>query len=557
MDSDADHSLLVGWSTEEADGTSTKDGGSSRTETLNSGPPVDIEFSFSVHKKLTTSDAMTPAVTPSSPSSDLDDVSVSSQKSMTLDQDDDYYYYRRDVTADNEANDDESVDHLSVLMGGDCTEDLDREAFLQAMNEADDSLREDCSRGKNFISESNLDLFQESIGELVPPNVISTKQNGPGQLFRESVNSQVTIDISEREAAFEPSTLDADISHLEVVSLKLKIAELQAELQVKEHNCATKYKSIIAHYSKKNAALEDANQDMRKQLRDMEQYIKLEKDETRRVQSMMQHKISELKKNNDKLENQVHILKRTNLRFNPVAFSRSNSFNAPETVQRRATIDNGLRGFHHTLCQDESQLTSSNKDITNNIQRHSSRWSNWIDNKLKFGPHRGRSGSDHGAGIGGDKKQLVHNTRNILRKKYENSIGHIENEKRPAISNVANFDDEEMKTSGNAKETNNIDTTANESFIRSSTVLVETFSPKPRSQKKGKKHHIRGFSLPDIFALDSSTNDDDERSFADGELWDGQDDTGDASSVASSVANSVAYSVISAQSLPVFRVWST
>ncbi|KAL7464609.1 hypothetical protein ACHAXS_004945 [Conticribra weissflogii] len=553
-----DHSLLVGWSTEEADGTSTTDGRSNGTETLNSGPPVDIEFSFSVHKKLITSNTMTPAVTPPPPPPDLDDASVSSQKSMTLDHDDDYYYYRRDVTADNEANDDESVDHLSVLMGGDCREVLDREAFLHAMNEADDYIQNGCSVGKDFISESNLDLFEESIGELVLPNVIPTNQKWPSQPFRESVNSQVTIDISEREAVFEPETSDAGFSHSDVVSLKLKIAELQAELQVKEHNCATKYKSIIAHYTQKNAELEDANQDMRKQLRDMEQYIELEKDETRRVQSMMQQKISELKKHNDKLETQVHILKRTKLRSNPAAFSRSNSFNAPEQIQRRATIDSGLRDFHPTLCHGESGHTTCNNDFTSHVQRQSSRWSNWIDNKLKFGPHRGRSGSDNGATSGDDEKQLEHNTRNILRKKSEQKIGQIEHEKKPAMSHVAVFDDGELKTLGNENELNSIRNTANDPFIRNSTVLIETFPSKPRSLKKCKKHNSRGFSLslPDIFALDSSTVDDDAKSFADGELWDGQDDTDDNCSIAS-FASSVACSEISAQSAPVFHVWST
>ena len=237
---------------------------------------------------------------------DWDNVSVSSVKSMPLAEDDDYYYYRGDhVEKEETADSDDDVDHLSVLFGGD---DDASTSYSDREKEAEDSF--------HFSD----DHVGEMIGISIPPFASSVfpmttrNRDKSEQSLRSSVTSEVTYDGTRDDGCNSQNT---DNSTEDIISLKLKVAELQAELQVKEFNCAAKYKSILAEARDKTTALEQENKELKDRLNTIQDDMQTERKESRQVELLMQEKISKQKKENERLSSQMALMKRENLKARP------------------------------------------------------------------------------------------------------------------------------------------------------------------------------------------------------------------------------------------------
>ncbi|KAL7462967.1 hypothetical protein ACHAXS_003340 [Conticribra weissflogii] len=96
--------------------------------------------------------------------------------------------------------------------------------------------------------------------------------------------------------------------------LKLKIAELQADLEIRELNCTAKYKTLVTQYAQNVSHLEKENNALRSELEHLKQSFRHEREQSKQVELLLQQKITALKKENLKMANHVKLMKGNNLR---------------------------------------------------------------------------------------------------------------------------------------------------------------------------------------------------------------------------------------------------
>jgi len=127
------------------------------------------------------------------------------------------------------------------------------------------------------------------------------------------VNSEVTLDTAST-MTHDISCKSNDFTNADVVSLKLKIAELKAELQVRELNWSAKYKTLVSNYEENVSNFKKENIGLRIELENVKESLRHEREQSKQIKLLMQEKITVLKKENLKMATQVNLMKRNNLR---------------------------------------------------------------------------------------------------------------------------------------------------------------------------------------------------------------------------------------------------